>query len=97
MGRTPTAPGNHLQPSKIGKIKISKCQFFRQHLHYLRYFILKQSIQPPQEKLTVILNLKEPNNVNEFHHFLGLTGYYRKFVTFTCQYNKTLIYVSYKR
>ena len=62
--------GNHLQPSKIGKIKIklSKCQFF-EHLHYLEHIISKQGIQPLPEKVIAITNLKEPNCMDDFSIF----------------------------
>ena len=29
---------------------------------------------------TEIEELKEPNNIDEYHHFLGLAGYHRKFM-----------------
>ena len=80
MGRTPTTSVNHLQLYKIGKIKLSKCQFFKQHLHYLGHFISEQGIQPLSEKVTTIEKLKEPSNMNALHHFLGLKGHHRKFI-----------------
>ena len=63
---------NGLKSRKL-KIKLSKCQFCKHHLLYLGHFISKQGIQALLEKINAVANLKEPNNVNELHHFLGLT------------------------
>ena len=70
---------NHLKWAKL-KIELSKCQVFKQHLYYLGHFISEQSIQPLLEKLITIRNLKEPSSVDDLYHFLGLTGYYRRFI-----------------
>ena len=32
------------------------------------------------QNVSALQHIKEPNNVEEFKHFLGLTGYYRKFM-----------------
>ena len=62
------------------KIKLSECQFFKRNLHYLGHLILEKDIQQQCDKIIAIKNLSEPKSVDELHHFLGLTGYYRKFV-----------------
>ena len=69
----------HLKKVNL-KIKLGKYQFFKQHLHYLGHLISEQVIWPLPEMVTSIENLKQPNNIDEVYHFLGLTGYYRKFV-----------------
>ena len=74
MERTSTTSGNHHQPSKHGKIKLGKCKFLKQHLLYLGNLISEQDIQPLPETVIAITNLKEPNNMDELHHFLSLTG-----------------------
>ena len=72
------------------KMKLGKCQFFKQHLHYLAQLISEHSIQPLQDKIMVITNLTEPKNINELHHFLGVTGYYRKFIPLFADNTKPL-------
>ena len=69
----------HLKEANLN-INLSKCQFFKKHLHYLAHLISKQGIQLLLEKEATIKMLEEPSNVDELHHFLGLTGYYRRFV-----------------
>ena len=53
---------------------------FKQHLHYFRNLIAKQSIQLLPEKVVAITNLKEINSMDGLCHFLGLTDYYRRLV-----------------
>ena len=62
------------------KLKLSKCQFFKKHLHYLGHFTSEQSIQPLPGKISAIDKLKDPINIYEIHHCLVLAGYYRKLV-----------------
>ena len=66
---------------KVGlKIKLSKCQFFKTHLHYLGHRISANGLEPLPEKLEAIKNLAPARNVDEAHQILGLLGYYRSFV-----------------
>ena len=54
------------------KRKRSKCDFFRKHIHCLGHFISADGIRPLKDKLD--------HNSEEVKQFLGLAGYYRKFV-----------------
>ena len=56
----------------------------------LRHLISEQGIQPLLEKVTAIEKLKEPSKIEELHHALGLTGYYRKFVLLFVDIAKSL-------
>ena len=47
------------------KLKLSKCQFFKKHLHYLGHLISMQGIQPLPKNVSVIQHIKEPSNVEE--------------------------------
>ena len=62
------------------KLKESKCDFFKKEIHYLGHLILVNSIQPLPEKLESIRSMPKPRSPKEIKQFLGLTGYYRKFV-----------------
>ena len=61
------------------KIKLSKCQFFKTQLQYLRHKISANGLEPLPEKLEVIKNLAPTKNMDEAHQILGLLGYYRSF------------------
>ena len=62
------------------KMKRSKCDFFKKHIHYLGHLISADSILPLKDKLDMIRDMPAPHNANEVKQFLGLAGYYRKFV-----------------
>ena len=62
------------------KLKESKCDFFKKEIHYLGHLILVNGIQPLPEKLESICSMPKPRSPKEIKQFLGLTGYYRKFV-----------------
>ena len=59
------------------KIKLSKCQFFKTHLHYLGLRISANGLESLPGKFKAIRNLAPARNVDEAHHILGLLGYYR--------------------
>ena len=54
------------------KIKFSKCQFFKTHLHYLGHRISASRLEPLPEKLEAIRNLAPARNMGEACHILGL-------------------------
>ena len=62
------------------KMKRSKCNFFKSEIHYLGHLISPEGISPLPNKLDSIRHMPVPNSAKEIKQFLGLTGYYRKFV-----------------
>ena len=62
------------------KIKLSKCQFFKTHLHYLGHRISANGLEPLPEKLEAIRNLAPTKNVDKARHILGFLGYCRSFI-----------------
>ena len=62
------------------KMKHSKCDFFKSEIHYLGHLISPEGINPLPNKLDSIKHMPVPNSTKEIKQFLGLTGYYRKFV-----------------
>ena len=62
------------------KMKCLKCDFLRSEIHYLGHLISADGISPLQGKLDTIKNMFVLKDVKEIKQFLGLTGYYRKFV-----------------
>ncbi|KAL2230831.1 UNVERIFIED_CONTAM: Retrovirus-related Pol polyprotein from transposon [Sesamum indicum] len=61
--------------------KFSICEFWMEENAFLEYVISKEGIQPDPTKVKAILEWEPPKNVYEIRCFLGLTGYYRRFVT----------------
>ena len=62
------------------KMKHSKCDFFKSEIHYLEHLISADGISPLPDKLDTINKMPALKDVKEIKQFLGLTGYYRKFV-----------------
>ena len=62
------------------KMKQSKCNFFKKHIHYLGHLISADGIRPLKDKLDTIQDMPAPRSSKEVKQFLGLAGYYRKFV-----------------
>ena len=61
-------------------MKHSKCDFFKSEIHYLGHLVSPGGISPLPNKLDSIKHMPVPNSAKEIKQFLGLTGYYRKFV-----------------
>ena len=49
-------------------------------LSFLRHIIEEKGIFPDPEKIIAIQNISPPRNTTQLRSFLGLAGYYRKFI-----------------
>ena len=70
---------SHL-PKAGMKMTCFKCDFFKSEINYLGHLILPEGISPLPNKLDSIKHMPVLNSMKEIKQFLGLTGYYRKFV-----------------
>ncbi|GBG89995.1 hypothetical protein CBR_g50086 [Chara braunii] len=62
------------------KANRDKCEFVRQELEYLGHFVTPEGISPLSEKIQAIQEWPEPRNVTDVRSFLGLAGYYQRFI-----------------
>ena len=60
--------------------KQSKCGFWLREVSFLGQIVSEEGIQGDQRKIEVIIEWKPPRNVTEVCSFLGLAGYYKRFV-----------------
>ena len=62
------------------KAKMSKCVFGQQQISYLGHVISSQGVSTDPTKITEVANWTAPTCTKEVRSFLGLAGYYRRFV-----------------
>ena len=60
------------------KLKMEKCSFLKKHIQYLGHIVSGDG--PVPEKLSSIQQMPRPYTPKEVKQFLGLVGYYRKFI-----------------
>ena len=60
--------------------KFSKCEFWLKEIPFLGHIVSEDGIRVDSAKVTDILNWERPTTVTEIRSFLGLAGYYRRFV-----------------
>eukprot|EP00253_Pinus_taeda_P020616 PITA_20616 len=60
--------------------KFSKCDFFKEEIQYLGHVISKEGIAVDPEKIKAIMDWPVPKDVADIRSFMGLAGYYRRFV-----------------
>ncbi|XP_058769067.1 uncharacterized protein LOC131642924 [Vicia villosa] len=70
----------NLLKSHVFVAKLSKCVFAVDRVHYLGHIISAGNVAPDPEKIQAILDWPEPRSLTALRGFLGLTGFYRRFV-----------------
>jgi hypothetical protein len=60
--------------------KLRKCSFYQKQIHYLGHIISKDGITMDPEKIEAIREWSTPKNVTEVRSFMGLAGYYKRFI-----------------
>src|SRR5262249_34145160 len=60
--------------------KLSKCEFWLDRVGFLGHIVSKEGIQVDPQKVEAVSNWPRPTNVTEIQSFLGMAGYYRRFV-----------------
>ena len=60
--------------------KLIKCEFGKTTLHYLGHLVSAQEVQVDDSKIAAIMDWPLPHTLKQLRGFLGIIGYYRKFV-----------------
>ena len=69
---------------RLRKAKLSlqpdTCKFLKREVVYLGHIISKDGVKPNPEKVKAVREFPRPRNLKNIRQFLGLTGYYRRFI-----------------
>lgn len=57
-----------------------KCNFFMSMIKYLGHIISENGVRPDPDKINVVLKYPVPETPKQIKAFLGLVGYYRRFI-----------------
>ena len=60
--------------------KFSKCEFWLKKVPFLGHILSEEGISVDPSKVHEVLDWKDPTSVHEVRSFLGLAGYYRRFI-----------------
>ncbi|KAF5802176.1 putative nucleotidyltransferase, Ribonuclease H [Helianthus annuus] len=60
--------------------KFSKCEFWLREVQFLGHVVSERGIQVDPAKVEAVMNWQEPKTPTEICSFLGLAGYYRRFI-----------------
>ncbi len=62
------------------KVQLDKCKFFKKEVEFLGYIISPNGIKTNPAKVETIANFPQPATLKELRSFLGMSGYYRRFI-----------------
>ena len=61
-------------------VKLKRCEFWSTEVTFLRHVVSKEGIKVDPLKIKAVAEWPRPTNVTEVRIFLGLAGYYRRFL-----------------
>jgi hypothetical protein len=59
---------------------LSKCEFWLAKIAFLGHILTTEGIEVDPSKVEEVSKWKQPSNVSEVRSFLGMAGYYRRFI-----------------
>lgn len=62
-------------------INIAKSNFFLKQVNYLGYIVGRGTLQIDPMKVSAVVDYPSPKTVSQLRRFLGMTGWYRRFIS----------------
>ncbi|GFV97453.1 hypothetical protein TNCV_2039611 [Trichonephila clavipes] len=62
------------------EIKFKKCQFLKKKIEFPGHIVESGTIKPSPTKTLAVRKFPEPTTIKQLQSFLGLTGYFRKYI-----------------
>ena len=78
------------------KMKVKKCAFYAPQVKYLGHVVSKDSLRPDESKVSAVSNFSIPQDLTQLRSFLGLIGYYRRFIQDFSMHAEPLFHLSKK-
>jgi len=72
------------------KLQPYKCEFLRKEVTYLGHKLTTQRLLPDSDKVKAVKEFPTPINTHQLKGFLGLCGYYRRFIPYFSKVAKPL-------
>lgn len=72
------------------KVQLDKSEFLRREVAYLGHIVTPDGVKPNPDKILVIKKYPIPTNTKQIKGFLGLLGYYRRFINNFAKITKPL-------
>ena len=72
------------------KLQIDKCEFLKTEVNYLGHVLSEKGLSPDPKKIEAVRKFPQPKNVKNVRQFLGLAGYYRRFIKDFAKISKPL-------
>jgi hypothetical protein len=71
-----------LEKLRVHKLyaKFSKCDFWLEKVAFLDHILTAEVVAVDLEEVKTVSNWQQPTNVSEIRSFLGLAGYYQRFI-----------------
>ncbi len=62
------------------ELNLSKCAFGQRQVKFLGHIVSAEGCKPDPSNVEAIRDMKVPTKVKEVCHFLGMCGFYRKYI-----------------
>jgi hypothetical protein len=72
------------------KLQPDKCEFLRKEVSYLGHIIGQTGVRPDEKRIEAVRDFPKPKTTRELKGFLGLAGYYKRFIPNFCKIAKPL-------